>query len=100
MLLLIAAMAAAVSGDAPATQTSDVQPPAATQSAPAPAPAKNSKDDPNHVVCKTEAVTGSRFTDRVCLTRQQWTQREEEAQRLMQRREDSTGVVSHQSSPF
>jgi hypothetical protein len=97
MLLLIAAMAAAVSGDAPATQTSDAQPPA-TQSSKASAP--SAKDDPNRVVCRTQAVTGSRFTDRVCLTRQQWSDREQEAQRLMQRREDATGVVSHQSSPF
>jgi beta-lactamase regulating signal transducer with metallopeptidase domain len=31
------------------------------------------KDDPQRVVCRSEAVTGSRFLRRVCMTQAQWT---------------------------
>ena len=48
-------------------------------------PAAKSMSDPDRVICKTEAITGSRFEKRICRTRLEWdqmTQRAEEMQRI------------------
>ena len=59
-----------------------LNPPVQGQGAPA-APATNSRDRSQEVVCRNYAVTGSRFTHRRCRTREQAQIAAEEAQRFM-----------------
>jgi predicted secreted protein len=56
------------------------QPPA--QPAAPPAKAAKAKPGPNDMVCKHEAVLGSRMKERICMTQGEWDQRQ------MQDRED------------
>jgi len=53
--------------------------PAAAQ-APAPPPAKaaKAKPGPNDMVCKREAVLGSRMKERICMTQGEWDARQEQ----------------------
>ena len=55
-------------------------PPAGKDSAKAAKPAS----DPNRIVCKTEATTGSLFPTRTCRTQAAWDALREEGQRLTQ----------------
>ena len=57
----------------------------ATAAAPAAVKAKaKSKDDPDAVVCRTEAQTGSMIPSRVCRTRRDWDAMREAAQQAAQ----------------
>lgn len=49
---------------------------AAAQAAPAATPTKAAKADKNGMVCKKEAVVGSRMKTRVCLPQAEWDARE------------------------
>jgi hypothetical protein len=80
-MILQALAALAVLAGADATQTPSGANAAATDAAPAKAP--NAKD-PDKVVCRTEAITGSRFLQRVCHTQAEWDEMHREAE-LMQR---------------
>jgi hypothetical protein len=51
---------------------------AAAAAAPA-KPAKGAKADKSELVCKKEAVIGSRMKQRVCLSQAEWDQREIDA---------------------
>ena len=50
----------------------------ATAEVPGQAPAKQ---DPNKIVCKTQAEKGTRFTSKTCKTRAEWDQMAEEHKR-------------------
>ncbi|HEY0647981.1 hypothetical protein [Phenylobacterium sp.] len=67
--MIAAVFAAALMAAAPAAQpaTSDAK------------PAKAAKATGNDLVCKKEAVVGSRMKQRVCLTQAEWDQREVDA---------------------
>lgn len=41
--------------------------------------------DPDKVICKNQALTGSRFTKRVCMTREEWTRQQEQTEVLERR---------------
>jgi len=41
--------------------------------------------DPDKVTCKSEAVLGSRFPKKICLTNLQWQQQEQDAKRMLER---------------
>lgn len=59
--------------------------PAAVQ-APTTPPAKVEKaSDADQVICKSEAVTGTRFTTRVCRTKGQWEEDAREARDYVNR---------------
>jgi hypothetical protein len=74
---LVLMMAAAVaSGDA-----STQQAPAAAQPAPASAKPAKAEPDPDHVVCRKEEVTGSRFVKRICMPQSEWDAQTAQAQR-------------------
>jgi hypothetical protein len=92
-MLLILALAAAVSGGSqdPGAST-PVAPPAAASSAPT--KAANPKDDPDRVICRTEAVTGSRFTHRVCMTKAQMDERQREFDQFERQRNETNGLTS------
>lgn len=63
-LLATPALADPAAGGA---STPAVTPAATPATAPAPAP-----DDPNKLICKTKAKTGSRFPEKTCMTKAQW----------------------------
>ena len=76
----------------------------ALDSAPATAPATEVKpavvtgqkaDDANadldKVVCKTQPLTGSRFTKRVCMTKMQWGEQERQTE-ILERRLNQTAT--------
>ncbi len=57
-----------------------------------PAPAAKPKDDPDKIVCKTEQVTGSRFNQKVCMTKGQWDDAEKNSERVANYLQSQTGV--------
>lgn len=65
---------------------------------PAP-PSTPSRDDPDRVICRREAVTGSLAqTRKVCLTRAQWVARGRDAQETGQQMQDAGRINSCGSS--
>jgi len=40
------------------------------------AAAANGADDPDRMICKNEALTGSRFTKRICMTHAEWAEQQ------------------------
>ena len=64
------------------------RPTAAPDPAVAPPPAAETPAEQarlDEVVCRTEAVVGTRFNSRTCLTRREWNQRRDESRRLAHR---------------
>lgn len=51
----------------------------------------NAADDPDKVICKNEALTGSRFTKRVCMTRAGWDQQQKQVE-ILERRLNQTAT--------
>jgi cytochrome c5 len=88
-LTLVAANDASHTAAAPPTMpaASAGQQAAAAQTAPAAKP----KDDPDKVVCRDEEVTGSRFTRRVCMTKNDWDTREKQSHELMNALDQQSG---------
>jgi len=93
MTVLIIALAAALSGS---PEASGSPPPAnpVTQQARTEKPA----DDPNRVICKSEEVTGARFLRKVCMTRAQWTERQQQADRFMRETDSHSGISAEAPS--
>jgi len=75
----------ALSGPQQAPETQ--QAPGATGEAAAAAPATTpARPDPlDRTVCREEAVVGSRFGSRTCMTQREWNARRDESRRLAQR---------------
>ncbi len=48
-------------------------------------------EDPDRVVCRKEALTGSRFEKRVCMTRSQWDDQQKQTE-IMERRLNQTAT--------
>jgi len=99
MILPIFAMAATL------VAASDVAPPQAMappKAAPVSVTTASSKPvkDPNRVVCRSEEVTGSRFTQRICQTQAQWDNQEQAAQNYKRAIDDRGGLQGAQASPF
>ncbi len=72
--------------------------PAASPSATpvAPATVKGAKsvasdNDPDKVICKTEALTGSRFNKRVCMSRSSWDEQAKQTE-IFERRMNQTAT--------
>ena len=42
--------------------------------------AANGADDPDRVICHKEAITGSRFEKRVCMTKVQWDEQQRQTE--------------------
>ncbi len=92
---LVLVMAAALAAGDASTPAPSANP--APETAPQ---AARSMSDPNRMVCKTEAVTGSRFEKRICRPKADWddmTARAEEMQRVNNQR---TGMGVTQSNPM
>lgn len=79
-LVLAAALVAGAPSEPPAAE-----PTAATAATPAAAPAKADKPKPDAMVCKKEAVLGSRLPTRVCLRQEEWDQRKTESRDELQK---------------
>ena len=47
--------------------------------------------DPDRMVCRKEALTGSRFTKRVCMTNSQWQDQEKQTE-VLERRLNQTAT--------
>lgn len=58
-------------------------PPAGAPPAAKPAATSNAGDPQDRVVCRRQAVTGSRFEQRVCMTQGQWDERARQAQQFI-----------------
>lgn len=71
MISLVFAAALLAGAADPAAQAAS----AATANGQAATPAKSTKADKNEMVCKREAVLGSRMKERVCMTQADWDQR-------------------------
>ena len=48
-------------------------------------------DDPDRVICRNEALTGSRFTKRVCMTKSQWDEKQHQVE-ILERRLNQTAT--------
>ena len=70
MISLVFAAALLAGGADPAAQAA-----ATKAAAPSGIPTKAVKADKNEMVCKREAVLGSRMKERVCMTQADWDQR-------------------------
>jgi invasion protein IalB len=74
--MMIAILAAVLLDAQPAAATA--APSATPASAPAATPAKAADDD-DKVICKSQKVTGSRFSTRICHTKHEWAQIEKDS---------------------
>lgn len=99
MILPIFAMAVTLVAASDATSPQVTAPAKAAPASVATASSKPAKD-PNRIVCRTEEVTGSRFTQRICQTQAQWDNSEEAAQNYKRSIDDRNGLQGAQSSPF
>ena len=48
-------------------------------------------DDPDRVICKNEALTGSRFSKRVCMTHAAWDEQQKQVE-VLERRINQTAT--------
>ncbi len=84
MMLVALTMAAAVAGATPA--------PAATGAPGASAAGGAAAEDPNKVICRADAVTGSRFIRKVCMKRYEWAEHDRVTERNLQMMQDRQGI--------
>lgn len=89
-LALIAALTALAFQD-PQAAPGVIPSPAATSALETPAedPAETPEEQArlDERVCRTEAVVGTRFNSRTCMTRREWNQRRDDSRRLAHRLE-------------
>ena len=90
--LIAAADASQVSASAPAGT--------ASTSAAQPAGNNDARNDPQKIVCRSEAVTGSRFTKRVCQTRAAWEEETRQAEVFQRRSTEMTGLAGQSMNPM
>ena len=96
MLVVLAAVAALAAG-------SDASPASNT---PAPSPASHTEsavqqaNDLNTVKCRSEAITGSRFVKRVCMTRAEWNERTRQAEELQRQITEHTAMGNQSVNPL
>ncbi|SFS71316.1 hypothetical protein [Brevundimonas viscosa] len=95
-LILVLSLSAMIGFQDP-SPAPDAQPSAAP--AAADAPASGEADPLERVVCRTEAVVGTRFDSRVCMTRRQWNARRDESRRLAHRLESANANRNRQTAP-
>ena len=55
------------------------------------AKATDSDTDPDKVICKTEALTGSRFSKRICMSRSSWDEQQKQTE-VFERRMNQTAT--------
>jgi len=96
LILAMAATLATAAADAPTVTSA----PTPVVGAAAPGGAPKSGKDPNKMVCRSEAITGSRFVQRVCRTNAQWDQTEQNAANYKREIEDRNGLQGKASGPF
>ncbi len=96
-LVLVMAATVAAGGGPPPT------PPPNAPAAAAPSAKTNStpSPDPDRVVCRDEALTGSRFTKRICLPQSEWNQMAQQADRVARMRNEHVqgGGIGSGSTP-
>jgi invasion protein IalB len=91
VILRTLAAAAALAVVAASAVAQPMSPPSATLAAtPATSPAPKKADANHTVICKTSETTGTRLTGtRVCLTKEQWAERDERTREVMDRTQAS-----------
>ena len=96
--MIAVVFAAALLSAAPQTPPPAVDAPLATLAGTTPPEAVDSAAEArlNEQVCRTEAVVGTRFGSRICMTRREWNERRDASRRLAQRMESGN---SRQNSP-
>ncbi len=78
-LIMFASLALVAMDATPATSTSTSQPDAGKPSATA------SANPQDRVICKREAITGSRFEKRICMTKAEWGEEERRTEEFERR---------------
>ena len=61
------------------------EPAAAPATAPAPAAEKSAKPNKQGMVCRKEAVAGSRMKSRICMTQAEWDQRQRDDREMVEK---------------
>ena len=97
-LILVLSLSAVIGVQDPTPSPAPDAQPAAAPAA-ADAPASGEADPLDRVVCRTEAVVGTRFDSRVCMTRRQWNARRDESRRLAHRLESANANRNRQTAP-
>jgi len=96
--MIAVVVAAVLLSSAPQTPPPSVDAPLATPAATTPpepvSPAEEARLDER--VCRNEAIVGTRFGSRICMTRREWNQRRDDSRRLAQRLESGN---SRSNSP-
>lgn len=54
------------------------------------------RKDPDRVICKRQKPTGSRISEKVCLTARQWQAASNESQRVLDQAQRTTGGTNSQ----
>ena len=91
-MFVILAFAAAVSG---AQDSGATTPTASTATKVA-----NSRDNPDRVICKSEAVTGSHFVKRICMTKAEMDERDRQLEVFERERDHASGYTAPQTNPM
>lgn len=53
--------------------------------------AADARKDPDRIVCRRHKPTGSRISEKICMTARQWQQASEDTQRVLDRVQGQTG---------
>jgi len=53
--------------------------------------AADARKDPDRIVCRRHKPTGSRISEKICMTSRQWQQMNEDTQRVLDRAQGQTG---------
>jgi hypothetical protein len=86
---MISLLFAALMAGAPAADPTPAAAPAAA------AAAKDKASDPNKLVCKKEAVVGSRMPTRTCMTQSEWDARKQEGRDQVDAAQRNIPIISH-----
>lgn len=55
--------------------------------------AAEARKDPDRIICRRHKPTGSRISERICMTARQWQQASEDSARTLDRAQRTTGGV-------
>lgn len=53
--------------------------------------AADARKDPDRIICRRHKPTGSRISEKICMTSRQWQQMTEDTQRVLDRAQGQTG---------
>lgn len=87
VLVAAAALAAGCSTDSGAKQASSADPARETEYM----SAADVRKDPDRIICRRHKPTGSRISEKICMTARQWQQASDDTARALDRAQRTTG---------